>query len=79
MGTVTLTLDEYENLKNLVSSVKESEGAQLENRPPKKQRRPSRYNREFAKQYRIKRKKHPRMSHGQITILAHKAAKKVLK
>jgi len=76
LGTVTLTLDEYEALKRLVTSERESEGAAI---VQKKKRRPSRYNREFAKQYRIKRKKHPRMSHASITALAHKWTKKALK
>lgn len=47
--------------------------------PAKKKRRASKYNKEFAKQYKAMRKKHPRMTHGQITSKAHKAAKKALK
>lgn len=45
----------------------------------KPKRKVSKYNRTYAKEYRIHRAKHPRMSHAQITKLAHKATKKVLK
>lgn len=79
MGTVTLTLDEYEALKRLVSSERESEGASAVMRKQPKKRKVSKYNRTYAKEYRIHRAKHPRMSHAQITKLAHKATKKVLK
>lgn len=46
---------------------------------PKKKRKVSKYNRQYAKEYRIHREKHPRMSHAQITKLAHKATRKALK
>lgn len=82
MGKVTLTLDEYEALKRLTASERESEGAKLaarEKASSKPKRKVSKYNRQYAKEYRIHREKHPRMSHAQITKLAHKATKKALK
>lgn len=82
MGEVTLTLDEYEALKRLTTSERESEGAtlaqsELANKP--KPRKASRYNKEYARQYHLHRAKHPRMSHAQITSMAHKGTKKALK
>ena len=82
MGKVTLTLDEYEALKRLTASERESEGAKLATRElakSKGKRKVSKYNRQYAKEYRIHREKHPRMSHAQITKLAHKATRKALK
>ena len=46
---------------------------------PKPKRKVSAYSREFGRQYRALRKKHPRMSHGQITKKAHAATRKIRK
>ena len=81
MAEIRLTLDEYKALTRLATSERESEGATLaqsELAKPKK-RKVSKYARTFGRMYRVERAKHPRMSHGQITKLAHKAAKKALK
>lgn len=44
-----------------------------------KKRKVSAYSREFGRQYRALRKKHPRMSHGEITKKAHAATRKIRK
>ncbi len=46
---------------------------------PKKKRKASKYNRTYAKEYRVHRARHPRMSHAQITKLAHRSTKKAMK
>ena len=78
MAEVTMTLEEYNLLISQIQSAHQVDS--LEARAPaKKKRRASKYNKEFAKQYKALRKKHPRMTHGQITSKAHKASKKALK
>ena len=44
-----------------------------------KKRKVSAYSREFGRQYRAMRKKHPRMSHGAITKKAHIATRRIRK
>jgi len=90
MGEVTLTLEEYEALRSRLAGMDPvTMGLTLAREgqtfpptspePAKKKRKVSKYNRQYAKEYRIHREKHPRMSHAQITKLAHKATKKALK
>jgi len=81
MGTVTLTLDEYEALRSLISSERESEGASLADREetPKKKPRRSKYNRELSRQLKMLKKKHPRTAMPSLMKRAHRATRKVLK
>ena len=85
MAEVRLTMDEYLALQRLVASERESEGTKLADSTKnkslegKKIRKVSKYGRTFGRMYRVERNKHPRMSHGQITKLAHKATRKALK
>jgi ribosomal protein L17 len=51
MATVTLTLDEYEALRSLIGSERESEGAVEEAKMPKPKRKPSAYNRAYSKAF----------------------------
>jgi len=61
MAHVTLTLEEYEALRSLISSERESEGATLAQAPPKKKKRKvSKYSKEFGLQLKALKKKHPR-------------------
>ena len=82
MATVTLTLDEYEDLMRLVRSVRESEGASLADREmdekPKK-RKKSKYQRELGRQLKLLKKKHPRTAITQLMKRAHRLTKKALK
>ena len=82
MGTVTLTMEEYEALMRLVRSVRESEGASLVDREmnakPKK-RKKSKYQRELGRQLKLLKKKHPRTAITRLMKRAHRATKKALK
>lgn len=84
MATITMTLEEYEALRSLISSERESEGAMLADREmdqmdkPKKRKR-SNYNRELSKQLKMLKAKHPRTAITKLMKRAHKATKKALK
>jgi len=80
MATVTLTLDEYEALRSLISSERESEGATLAEAPPKKKKRKvSTYGREFGRQLKALKAKHPRTNVRELMGRAHRATKKSMK
>lgn len=87
MGKVTLTLDEYEALKRIQSSERESEGARLAARSrsrPKRSRTPSAYSKRLGKALRRIRKKAIKKdgdfrkgwSNKKIMRLAHKEARR---
>ena len=81
MPTVTMTLEEYEALRSLISSERESEGASLAQREmskPKKRKR-SKYNRELSRQLKLLKAKHPRTAITKLMKRAHRATKKALK
>jgi hypothetical protein len=79
MAHVTLTLEEYEDLRSLISSERESEGAVEEARvAPKKKRKVSRYQREFGIQMKKLKKAHPRTKVTQLMSRGHIAARKAL-
>jgi len=82
MPTVTMTLEEYEALRSLISSERESEGASLAdremNQKPKK-RKKSKYQRELGRQLKMLKKKHPRTAITRLMKRAHRATKKALK
>ena len=80
MPTVTMTLEEYEALRSLISSERESEGSSLADREmskPKKRKR-SKYNRELSKQIERMKKKHPRTKVTALMTKAHAATRKAL-
>jgi len=80
MATVTLTLEEYEALRSLIGSERESEGATLAAAPAKKKRKKvSKYSREFGIQLKKLVKKHPRTKVTQLMSQAHRATKKAMK
>ena len=76
-----MTLEEYEALRSLISSERESEGASLAdremNQKPKPRKR-SKYNRELSKQLNKMKKKHPRTKQSALMSKAHAATRKVL-
>ena len=82
MPTVTMTLEEYEALRSLISSERESEGASLAdcemNQKPKK-RKKSKYQRELGRQLKLLKKKHPRTKITALMKRAHRATRKALK
>ncbi len=85
MPTVTMTLEEYEALRSLISSERESEGASLADREmnskskkPKK-RKKSKYQRELSKNLKLLKKQHPRTKITALMKRAHRATRKALK
>jgi len=70
MAHVTLTLEEYEALRSLISSERESEGAIEAAKPKKKRKKVSKYSKEFGIQLSKLIKKHPRTK---VTGLMEKA------
>ena len=79
MGHVTLTLEEYEALRRLITSERESEGAELAAADsPKKKRRVSKYQREFGRQMKKLKAKHPRTKVTALMSKGHAAARKAL-
>jgi len=80
MAHVTLTLEEYEALRSLISSERESEGATLAAKEPKKKKRKvSKYSREFGIQLKKLVKKHPRTKVTQLMSQAHRNTRKSMK
>ena len=86
MVTVTMTIEEYEALMDLVRSANggntslmtSAPGAEMPEPKPKK-RKKSKYSRELSKQLKILKKKHPRTRVTNLMKRAHRATKKALK
>ena len=79
MGHVTLTLEEYEDLRSLISSERESEGAHEEAVVEKKKKRKvSNYQKEFGKQMKKLKKAHPKTKVAQLMARGHIGARKAL-
>jgi hypothetical protein len=82
MPTVTMTLEEYEALRSLISSERESEGASLADRElaaKPKRRKKSKYQKELGRQLKMLKKKHPRTKITALMKRAHRATRKALK
>jgi len=79
MAHVTLTLEEYEALRSLIGSERESEGATLAAKPKKKRKKVSKYSREFGIQLKKLIKKHPRTKVTKLMSQAHRNTKKAMK
>ena len=85
MATVTMTIEEYEALMELVRAA--GGGMSLMDNPsptpaaqaPRKKRKRSKYNRELSAQIKKLRKKHPRTAVTALMKKAHRATKKALK
>jgi hypothetical protein len=78
MGNVTLTLEEYEALRRLIGSERESEGAHEQAVEKKKKRKVSRYQKEFGKQMKKLKAAHPRTKVTQLMSRGHTATRKSL-
>jgi len=86
MPNVTMTLEEYEALRRLISSERESEGAVEQRRVvdgrssrTKKKRKPSKYQLEFGKQMKKLKAKHKRTPVTKLMKRAHAETRKVMK
>lgn len=85
MATVTMSIEEYEALMDLVRSANGGMSlntspamAEMPNPKPKKRKR-SKYNRELSKQLKMLKAKHPRTAITKLMKRAHSATKKALK
>ncbi len=78
-----MTLEEYEALRRLISSERESEGASLSQRkrskPTKTKRKVSPYQKMYGKMYKKLKLKHPRMKFGALSKKAHSLTRKEMK
>ena len=86
MATVTMSIEEYESLMDLVRSA--NNGMSLNNTSPAvaempdpkpKRRKKSKYGRELGRQLKMLKKKHPRTAVTKLMKRAHRATKKALK
>ena len=84
MATVTMSIEEYEALMDLVrsaggsTSLMTSASADVPEPKPKRRKR-SKYNRELSRQIKMLKKKHPRTAVTKLMKRAHRATKKALK
>ena len=79
MAEVRLTLEEYEALRRLISSERESEGAEEEKTQEfKKKRRVSKYQKEFGRQMKKLKALHPRTKVTALMARGHSATRKAL-
>ena len=73
-----LTLEEYHALMRLVESERESEGAHEQAVEKKKKRKVSKYQKEFGRQMKKLKAKHPRIKVTKLMARGHIATRKAL-
>ena len=86
MVTVTMTIEEYEALMDLVRSANggntslmtSAPGAEMPEPKPKR-RKKSKYGKELGRQLKMLKKKHPRTAITKLMKRAHRATRKALK
>ena len=85
MVTVTMTIEEYEALMDLVrsanggsTSLMTSAAAEMPEPKPKRRKR-SKYNRELSRQLKMLKQKHPRTAITRLMKRAHSLTRKALK
>ena len=78
MAEITMTLDEWEAIKRLISSERESEGAEEQAVEKKKKRKVSKYQKEFGRQMKKLKAAHPRTKVTQLMARGHNATRKSL-
>jgi len=84
VATITMTIEEYEALMDLVRSANgnmslaTSPMAEAPSPKPKKRKR-SKYNKELSKQLKLLKAKHPRTKITSLMKRAHRATRKALK
>jgi len=79
MAHVTLTLEEYEALKDMAMGHSPLVESIVEVKAPKKKKKISKYSKEFGIQLKKLVKKHPRTKVTKLMSQAHRATKKVMK
>jgi hypothetical protein len=85
MATITMTIEEYEALMDLVrsanggNSLMTSPAMAETPEPTPKPRKRSKYQRELGRQLKMLKQKHPRTAITRLMKRAHRATKKALK
>lgn len=85
MATVTMTIEEYEALMDLVRnagggmSLMNSSPSPAEPGPKPKKRKRSKYNKELSRQLKLLKAKHPRTAVTSLMKRAHRLTRKALK
>ena len=83
MATVTMTIEEYEALMDIVRSaqmpISNEASSEIAIPAQRKKRKRSRYNRELSKQLKMLKRKHPRTAITSLMKRAHRATRKALK
>ena len=85
MATITMTLEEYEALMDLVrtanggNSLMTSPAMAETPEPTPKKRKQSKYQRALGRQLKLLKQKHPRTAITRLMKKAHRATKKALK
>ena len=82
MATVTLTLEEYEAMRNMIMgqapNLEQNAAQNSEQEMPKKKRKVSRYQKEFGRQMKRLKALHPRTKVTQLMSRGHSATRKAL-
>ncbi len=78
MATVTLTLEEYEAMRNMIMNQAPATAEPGPVDPPKKKRKVSRYQKEFGKQMKKLKAAHPRTKVTALMSRGHSATRKAL-
>ena len=78
MATITLTLEEYEALKDMAMGMPNVVEIIPAAAKPKKPRKVSKYGKEFGKQLKALTSKHPRTPRTQLMEKAHSKTRKAL-
>jgi len=86
MATITMTIEEYEALMDLVRSANGGNSlmtspamAETPEPKPARRRKRSKYQKELGRQLKMLKKKHPRTAITRLMKRAHRATKKALK
>ena len=82
MATVTLTLEEYEAMRNMIMgqapNLEQNAAQNSEQEMPKKKRKVSRYQKEFGRQMKRLKALHPRTKVTALMSRGHSATRKAL-
>ena len=82
MATVTLTLEEYEAMRNMIMgqapNLEQNAAQNSEQEMPKKKRKVSRYQKEFGRQMKRLKALHPRTPVTSLMSRGHSATRKAL-
>ena len=78
MGNVTLTLEEYEAMRNMIMNQAPATAEPATMDPPKKKRKVSRYQKEFGRQMKKLKAAHPRTKVTALMSRGHSATRKAL-